>query len=129
MNRSFSTRTLFVAIGLIALAACQDTQETSRQEYLLGRWELQQAFRNGQVTESLQELYFEFFQDGKMSTNILGASETATYELQENELRQRDSQMDIDYQIEELSDSLLVLTTNLRSYDFRFRLHKRIQEE
>lgn len=126
---NFSTRTLLVAIGLAALAACQDSQETSRQEYLLGRWELQQAYRNGQVTESLQELYFEFFQDGKMSTNILGAPETATYELEENELRQRDSQMDINYQIEELSDSLLVLTTNLRSYDFRFRLHKRIQEE
>ncbi len=129
MNWSISTRALFVTIGLVGLSACQDTEETIRQEYLLGRWELQQAYRNGQVTESLQELYFDFYQDGKMSTNILGAPETATYELEENELRQRDSQMDIDYQVEELSDSLLILTTNLRNYDFRFRLNKRIQEE
>jgi len=129
MNWSISTRTLLLTIGLATLLACQDTQETDRQEHLLGRWELQQAFRNGQVTESLQELYFEFYQDGEMSTNILGASETAAYELDDNNLQQRDSQLDIDYRIEELSDSLLVLTTNLRNYDFRFRLRKSIQEE
>ena len=129
MNWSISTRALFLLIGVTALSACQDTQEIDRREYLLGRWEIQEARRNGQATESLEELYFEFFQDGKMTTNLLGVPETASYDLEENELRQRDSQMDIDYQIEELTDSLLVLTTNLRDYDFRFRLHKRIQEE
>lgn len=129
MNWSISTRALFLLIGVTALSACQDGQEIDRQEYLLGRWEIQEARRNGQATESLEELYFEFFQDGKMTTNLLGVPETASYDLEENELRQRDSQMDIDYQIEELTDSLLVLTTNLRDYDFRFRLRKRIQEE
>lgn len=129
MNWSISTRVLFFFIGVAALSACQDSQEIDRQEYLLGRWEIQEARRNGQATESLQELYFEFFQDGKMTTNLLGAAETASYELEDGELRQRDSQLDIDYRIEELTDSLLILTTNLRDYDFRFRLHKRIQEE
>ena len=65
--------TFFLAcIGL--LTGCQDEQTSSKEELILGRWEIQQAYRNGRTTESLEELYFEFYKDGKMNTNLLGSS-------------------------------------------------------
>lgn len=118
---------LLVSIGL--LTGCREEQSDKTEELILGRWEIQQAYRNGKTTESLEELYFEFYQDGKMKTNLLGASETASYDLEDGALLQRESRMDINYNIQELNDSILVMTTQLRDYDFRFRLRRSIQEE
>ncbi len=119
----------FLLAGIGLLTGCQEDQSDKKEELLLGRWEIQQAYRNGKTTESLEELYFEFYQDGKMKTNLLGATETASYELEDGKLLQLDSQMDINYNIQELNDSLLVMTTQLRDYDFRFRLRRSIQEK
>ena len=128
MNRFISTRTLAVILIVLALPGCQFGND-KKEDVLLGRWEIQQAYRNGRSTESLDELYFEFFQDGKMSTNLLGGPETTNYEVSEHELYQRDGQMDVDYNIIELTDSILVLSTSLRDYNFRFLLRRSIQEE
>ncbi len=102
-----------------------DTKPTE----ILGRWELRDATRNGRPTESLVDLYFEFFLDGKMNTNIGGATESASYEIQDNEIRQTESQFEVNYEIRELSDSVLVLATELRGYAFRFTMSKALQEE
>jgi hypothetical protein len=116
-------------VSFLFLTGCGRERNVNQEELILGRWEIQQAFRNGQATESLDELYFEFFKDGKMRTNLMGTPETATYELDDSQLSQRDSQMDINYHIENLSDSSLVMTTRLRDYDFRFQLRRSVQEE
>ncbi len=121
-------------ISLLALTtvfqACgpEETSETS-PDRILGRWELSNATRNGRPTESLTDLYFEFFLDGKMTTNIGGATENASYALLDNEIRQSDSQFDVTYEIQDLTDSVMVLATELRGYSFRFRLAKALQEE
>ena len=119
----------FLLAGIGLLTGCQEEQSDKKEELILGRWEIQQAYRNGKTTESLEQLYFEFYKDGKMNTNLLGATETASYEMENGTLLQRDSQMDINYNIQELNDSILVMTTQLRSFDFQFRLRRSIQEE
>lgn len=130
INCSGIIRSLPIAlIGIFMLSSCGQEQDQNQEELILGRWEIQQAFRNGQPTESLDELYFEFFKDGKMRTNLMGTPETATYELDDSRLYQRESQMDIDYNIENLSDSTMVMTTQLRDYDFRFQLRRSVEEE
>lgn len=106
----------------------EEASDTSPNE-LLGRWELTNATRNGRPTESLTDLYFEFFLDGKMTTNIGGATESASYTLKDGEIRQTDSQFDVTYEIRDLQDSVLVLATELRGYSFQFRLAKTLQEE
>jgi hypothetical protein len=99
-----------------------NTEETA--QLLVGRWELEQALRNGSPTESLTDLYFEFTSDGKLMTNIAGLPEEGTYELKKEQLLQRNTQIDADYTIEEIADSNLVLSTDLRGYAFRFLFKK-----
>ncbi len=122
--RSKSHFLLFLLISLFTLEGCGDEQASEEKNLILGRWEIQEAFRNGRPTESLAELFFEFTEDGQMTTNILGAEETATYELDESQLLQREGQLDINYQIQELTDSTLVLATELQGYAFMFQLRR-----
>lgn len=115
----------------ISIIGCQtdSKKNASNAELILGRWDIQEANRNGRITESLAELYFEFYEDGSMRTNLTGASEQCKFELDNNNLYQRESKMDADYVIEELSDSSLVVSTELRGASFKFLLSKSILEE
>ena len=118
--------TLFFSI--LFLFGCKG-ESVDNTDTLIGRWDIREARRNGQATESLDQLYFEFFEDGNMKTNILGADEEATYELDDNTIRQRDSQMPIDYTIETLSDTSLIMSTTINRFNFRFQLGKTVEEE
>lgn len=118
--------TLFFSI--LFLFGCKG-ESVDNTDTLIGRWDIREARRNGQATESLDRLYFEFFEDGNMKTNILGADEEATYELDDNTIRQRDSQMPIDYTIETLSDTSLIMSTTINRFNFRFQLGKTVEEE
>ncbi len=119
-----NTGILLLLLGTMSIFACQTRNTAETAQMLVGRWELVQALRNGNPTESLAELYFEFTADGKLLTNIAGMPEEGTYELKEEQLLQRNTQLDADYTIEEIADSNLTLTTNLRGYAFRFDLKK-----
>jgi hypothetical protein len=120
---------LLLALSTVLQYCGTEEASDASPDELLGRWELTNATRNGRPTESLTDLYFEFFLDGKMTTNIGGTTENASYTLNDDEIRQTDSQFDVTYEIQDLQDSTLVLATELRGYSFRFRLAKAIQEE
>jgi hypothetical protein len=118
--------TLFCITALfIAASSCKkDTDPTAEQ--ILGRWELQEGFRNGRPTESLSDLFFEFRTEGQMSTNlpITDIPSNATYVAKKGKIEQQQGDMELEYQIEQLNDSVLILTTKLRNFDFRFVLKK-----
>jgi len=118
--------TLFFSIFF--LFGCEG-ESVDNSDLLIGRWDIREAKRNGQATESLDQLYFEFFQDGNMKTNILGADEDATYELKDNTIRQRESQMPIDYTVETISDTSLIMSATINRFNFRFQLGKTVEEE
>lgn len=114
-----------VAITLTALLAggCKSEPDNTAQ-LLEGRWELVEATRDGQPSETLQDLYFEFLPGGQLNTNIAGGEETALYELDKKIIRQRQSRIEADYTIEEISAQTLVISANIRDYAFRFKLAK-----
>ncbi len=114
--------------SFLFLLGC-NSESVDNTDQLIGRWDIREARRNGQATESLDQLYFEFFQDGNMKTNILGADEEATYELDSKTIRQRESQMPIDYTIESISDTSLIMNATINRYNFRFQLGKTVEEE
>jgi hypothetical protein len=112
-------------ISLFSVIACTETpQEDNTQEYLIGRWDIQEASRNGRPTESLDQLYFEFFEDGSMNSNLTGSTQESKYTLEGKTVKQNGSPMDSDYAIEEISDSTLTMNTNIRGQIFRFRFQK-----
>ena len=129
MNGRIAARiaVLFLVFGVIY--SCKPEAKTNHAELILGRWDIQEATRNGKPTESLAELYFEFFEDGSMRTNLSGTAEQAKYEISDSKISQRDSPLEADYVIESLVDSTLLLSTELRGFNFRFLLVKSIQEE
>ena len=114
---------LLLTIFASAFTSCkQDSGETTQM--IQGRWEVQEASRNGRPTESLADLYFEFKPEGVLSTNVAGAPEEGTYEIKGDMVLQRNTRIDADYKIEELTEQSLVLTTELRGYAFRFAMKK-----
>ena len=115
-------------LSFLFLLGCK-SETVDNTDQLIGRWDIREAKRNGQATESLDQLYFEFFQDGNMKTNILGADEEATYELDNKTIRQRESQMPIDYTIESISDTSLIMNATINRFNFRFQLGKTVEEE
>lgn len=114
---------VLAALAVVLTGACKSEPDDTAQ-LLTGRWELIEATRDGQPSETLQDLYFEFLPDGQLNTNIAGGPESALYELDKKTVRQRQSRIEADYTIEEISDSLLVLSAKIRDYAFRFRLAK-----
>lgn len=116
----------FLVLGAISLLACQSTNMEETAQLLIGRWEIEQATRNGSPTESLANLYFEFTTDGTLMTNMnmTGEAEQGTYELKNNQVLQRNTQLSADYNIEEITDANLILSTELNGTSFRFDLKK-----
>lgn len=128
MNCSGLLKTTLVFTLLINFFwACTPEAEDLTKD-LIGRWDISEATRNGKPAPSLADLYFEFFNDGSMRTNISGVEEEAVYQLENRKLLQRESQLQLDYDIEEINDSTLVLSTVTRGFTIRILLEKTIQE-
>ncbi len=125
-------RTIQLSLAMSALFAilaggffaCTQEKQDDYSDKILGNWNIREAKRNGDPTESLAGLFFEFQKDGAMRTNLSGTEETAAYKLVDNKILQRQSQIEADYTIESVTDSTLTLTTTLRSYNFHFLLAK-----
>lgn len=117
-----------LVLGLFLTFACgeDDIQNT---DLILGRWDIQEALRSGRPTESLDQLFFEFFEEGKMRTNITGSVTDGSYEIDGGQLLQRGVPLETDYTIQTLTDSVLVLTAAINRYDFRLQFTRTIQEE
>ena len=117
---------LYFFLSLMAFTiflGCKKDAKTN-EDILWGRWEIVDASRNGSRTETLDELYFVFGEDGSLETNIAGSPEMATYSVKENLIQQRESRLEADYLIEQITDSTLMLATELRTFRFRLLLKK-----
>lgn len=108
---------------MLLVASCID--DDKKIPYSIeGRWELVKGFRNQKETETLQGVFFQFGSDGKMKTNLpVGADVPTDYELHKNEIRQKSPQPVV-YQIQSASDTLLVLSMEIRGIQFELQLEK-----
>lgn len=121
---------IFLLMGVLTSLtfACssdgQMDEETRNQ--LVGKWEIKEAYRNGSLAESLEDLFFEFDENGQLSTNILGATTQTDYLFQGESIVQSagDNGVEVSYDVENITDTSLVLTTVLRRYNFKFDLRK-----
>lgn len=118
---SWNRLAAFLTTFILLMGACQTEPDDTAQR-ILGRWALTEATRNGQVAESLQDLYFEFLSNNQLNTNISGVPETAAYTIDKKTIQQRQSRIEADYTIEEINDSVLVLSANIRNIAFQFKL-------
>ncbi len=116
-----------ITILVTILFICACTEEKSEfEDQVYGRWELKEALRNDRPAASLENIFFEFYDDGKMITNfnISGDVESSDYKIVGNRIRQKNDELSPEYIIDEVDDSTLVITTELRNFDFRLTLRK-----
>lgn len=122
MKFQITTLVLFSS-ALFFLASCGDDNAITITD-LAGRWQIQNATRNGEPTTTMEGMYFEFLDDGKLLTNMTGAEEAYTYELDGDAILQRGGMIEADFLIESLAEGELVLTTELRNKQFRMVLRQ-----
>jgi hypothetical protein len=122
LRRSFI---LFSAIALMALtwSSCTDDAEISTPS-LNGRWEIEDARRNGRTTESLVDLYMVFSDDGSFETNLSGSSALGNYVYKDQVIETSNVPLSMDYQVTELTDSTLQLKSTYRNYRFDFSFQR-----
>lgn len=124
MKRTSIFRMRYLLIALLSLSACKNDTGNAAEK-VIGRWEILEATRNNRPTESLSELYFEFTADGKLLTNIAGIDETLTYEIKKDKISQKGSSLgEVHYRIESIEENAMIISSELRSFSFRFSLQK-----
>jgi hypothetical protein len=107
--------------------SCQSEPDDA-DRLLQGRWEIQNAYRNGQPTQTLEGLFFEFTEAGIMKTNLPISAENAGYELDDGIIRQIDADEPLQFEILSITDSTLTLGSEIRDFDFRFVMNRRAAE-
>lgn len=108
----------------IILWSCTSDSQADGEVSLEGYWGLTQASINGKVSDRLSSLYFEFEKDSLLHTNILGEDASYPYQQTETEIIQH-SIPEIVYSIDQLTDTLLTLTTQIQNADFVLYLGRR----
>ncbi len=110
-------------IFLASVVACKnDTADAGPS--LFGRWEIQEARRNGRVTESLADLHFVFKEDGVLESNIGGTQGIGNFTRIGDEITTTDLNPALTYSIADLTDSTLHLKSSFSNYRFDFRLRR-----
>lgn len=88
------------------------------------KWLLDKGFRNEKETDSLSGLYFEFNKAGEVTTNLNGQDERLTYKLDGEDIIELAGSEVVFLNIMELSETKLVLQTDIQGYTFKFELLK-----
>ena len=115
---------VFLTLIAILTACNNDSKSEVDTNLLLGKWEVNQATRDGKETSTLDQLYFAFSEDGSMETNMPTLDRASTYELSGSEIQQNGNGVENNYTVESLSDDELILITTIRNTEFRMILNK-----
>ena len=116
--------TLLLFLTFLMILSCDsEPKAPTTAELIVGKWAIQQGFRNGKRANSLEGLFFEFKPDNQMVSNMFGSEETSTYALNDMLLTQTGSQ-EIKYNINKVTAEELIITTKIQGFDFRLMLKK-----
>ena len=118
----FQTKSLMVVLSICFIWACAPDKKMN-QDIIKGRWEVFNAERSGKPTQTVNGAFFEFRDQNKMVTDILGEPVQTAYNFYENEIVQL-SGGKIRYKIEAVNDSTMTLSATIRKVDFVFELIK-----
>ncbi len=123
MNDRIFFGNFFLLIAVVGIA-CSGGEEANLKKLIPGRWELKQGLRNGRLTQTLSGTFYEFLPNSKMRTNLGGSTEVTTFQIKGNILSQKSKRLPMEYIIEEISDTSLVLSMSLRNIPFQLTLYK-----
>ena len=113
---------ILFSIVVILFSACQQESgnDNDTASMLLGVWKLKSATRNGNVTETLDNLKLEFINDTLLYSNLSSSREEQTYKLENLTISTEGARINPDYKIVSITDSTLQLRMILNDYQFEF---------
>lgn len=106
---------LFTLFFLVNFFACKESVDP-RHKTIAGNWYIHRAEVDGTSTQRLDGTIFTFA-NGKIITNVPQIGE-GTYTFDDDKIIQK-GDPSISYTIEELSDTILILSMNFRDIPFR----------
>lgn len=118
------TPRLFILICILSffIQGCHNKEAIFNN--LSHRWLLEKGFRNEKETDSLAGLYFDFDTSGEVTTNLNGQDERLTYKLDGEDIIELAGMEGVFLNIIELSETKLILQTDIQGYTFKFVLLK-----
>lgn len=124
MSKANLILTLIISfLGTLASCVTETKKPDNTVNLIQGKWELSKATRNGNIAPTLQGAFFEFMSD-KMTTNFTGSEETTDFSYSDGKLNQTGGANNIEYIIDLVTNDSLMLSTNIRGYDFKMLLLK-----
>ena len=111
-----------VCFAVMGVIACKNDRKTALP--FVGHWSLTYGEINGRPAPSLENIYFEFGIDS-LKTNFTQSEqeESGSFDVDEHRIIQNTIER-IEYDVEEMTDSTLEMTTALRGLDFKLFLKK-----
>ncbi|HHM21036.1 MAG TPA: hypothetical protein ENJ20_03335 [Bacteroidetes bacterium] len=118
---------LLLLAVLLFSSACKD--ETKRPSFdkdlLYGRWDLSQAWRSNRPIETLDDLFYEFYKNGKMRTNFTLDMTPGEFDYSfDGQVIEQKGGGDLVYMVDSLGHDKLIMTTVFSNYPFRLALDK-----
>lgn len=108
----------FILAIIFLLSACK-RDSIAEQYYINGTWDIFEAYRAGEKTETLSNAFFVFDSDS-MQTNILGDTIHAPM-VRTGDLIKQGGAFPIEYKIERFHKDTLELSAKIRKYSFLFK--------
>ena len=125
-NTSLNMKVVKLTAGLLLLNTIFITSclsDSNKKVSLNGRWEMKYAELNGQPAPMLEGMYFQF-DEKNVTTNFNEATqpETSPFLFKDSKII-KESNPRVEFEVVNLSDTSLEMTTELRGYDFKLVLH------
>ena len=110
-------------LSTFVFQACQ-TEAKDYSGDLIGHWDVTQAKREGKITTTLEEAYFEFSSKDEMILNLSGLPQRAKYSLNGSSFSVTGTNMDAQYNIQSMEGDSMVVTADILGKEFEFSLVK-----
>lgn len=119
-----------LTLALLLFSACRDDASSiAASSTVEGHWELARATRNNVETGTLEGLTFDFNPDGTLYTNMMNNEAIGTYEWEEAKIVTAGVKIPVTYTVKELTDSTMVLRSNIQGYQFDFEMVRPYEDE
>lgn len=103
---------------MLVLSACKKNS-SAENYYINGTWDVFDAYRSGERTETLNKAFF-YFESDSMQTNIMGDTVYVPYSRDGKMINQGGS-FPIQFKIERFDKDTLELSAKIRKYSFLFK--------
>ncbi len=107
---------------LCILVACKKNDTSIQLSQVQGKWNIVSAYRNGNITDSVQDGYFSFNKNNTFETNIPGLPNGQNFEFNNGMFQIKGDTSH--YQFLNVSDSTARIKVIIRTIPFLFELKK-----